>query len=106
MGEELAVLKEISRKLDKLIALWKVSNREVIRKVAEEISRDKIAAKILEITKEEPQTYSNIARRVSVELGVAEITVKLKISKLKGFGFLIARREGRIVYYENPGFLE
>jgi len=106
LGEELAVLKEISRKLDKLIALWKVSNRETIRKAAEEISRDKIAAKILEITKEEPQTYSKIARRVSVELGVAEITVKLKISKLKGLGFLVARREGKVVFYENVGLLE
>ncbi len=106
MGEELAVLKEISQKLDKLIALWKVSNREIIRKVSEDISRDKIAAKILEITREEPQTYSNITRKVSDELGVAEITVKLKISKLKGLGLLVARREGRVVYYENPGFLE
>ena len=106
MGEELAVLKEISQKLDKLIALWKISNREVIKRVTEEILRDKIAAKILEITREEPQTYSNIARKVSDELGVAEITVKLKISKLRELGFLIARREGRVVYYENPGLLE
>ena len=106
MGEELAVLKEISRKLDKLIALWKVSNREIIKKAVEGISRDKIAAKILDITKEEPQTYSNIARKVSDALGVAEITVKLKISKLRELGFLIARREGRVVYYENPGLLE
>lgn len=106
MGEELAVLKEISRKLDKLIALWKVSNRAIIKKAVEGISRDKIAAKILEITKEEPQTYSNIVRKVSDELGVAEITVKLKISKLRELGFLTARREGRVVYYENPGLLE
>jgi len=99
--EELEVLKEISRKLDQLIALWKVSNREVLEKAMNEISRDKIAAKILEITRENPQTYSNIAERVAEELGVAEITVKLKISKLKELGFLTAQRKGRAVYYES-----
>ncbi len=106
MGEELDVLKEISQKLDKLIALWKISNKEVIKRAVEQISRDRIAEKILEITKEAPQTYSNIVRIVSSELGVAEITVKLKISKLRQLGFLVARRNGKSVYYENLGLLE
>lgn len=34
---------------------------------------------------------------------VAEITVKKKISTLREIEFLITRREGREVYYENSG---
>ena len=103
--EELEVLKEMSRKLDLLITLLKLSNMDRLDKFRKEVKGDKVSAKILELT-EEPLTYSDLVRKVAMETEVAEITVKRKISKLKEMGFLMSRRKGREVYYENTGLIE
>ena len=41
-----------------------------------------------------------------METGAAEITVKRKIARLKEMGFLMSRRKGREVYYENTGLMK
>mgnify|MGYP000138418357 FL=1 len=103
--EELELLREMSRKLDLLVTLMKLSNRDVLERFRNEVKKDKVATKILELANE-PITYSDLVRKVSTETGTAEITVKRKISRLKEMGFLMSRREGREVYYENTGLIE
>ena len=103
--EELELLKEMSHKLDLLVTLLKLSNRDVLERFRNEVKKDKVATKILELA-DKPITYSDLVRKVSTETGAAEITVKKKISKLKEMGFLMSRREGRKVYYENTSLIE
>jgi len=106
MGEEVKILEEISHKLDQLISLLKLSNFDALNKVARGIMKDKVTKKILELTADGSLSYSNLAKKVSDELGVAEITVKRKISRLRKIGLLIPKRRGKEVYYENSGLLD
>jgi DNA-binding transcriptional ArsR family regulator len=98
-------LAEISRKLDQLIALLKLGNRKTLEEYKRQLQRDKVYARILEIT-DSPLSYSDIVKKLHEGLGVAEITVKRKIAELKAMGLLIAMRRGREVYYEYSGILD
>jgi len=100
--EEIRILQEISHKLDQLIILLKLSNKNTLDKFKREIKRDRVSARILELA-DGTLTYSDLSKKVAEEMKVAEITVKKKISTLREMGFLITRREGREVYYENSG---
>ena len=99
---EVIILREISHKLDQLIIVLRLSNRDVLNRFKREVQRDPVSARILELA-DGTLTYSDLSKKVSEEMGVAEITVKKKISRLREMGFLITRREGRQVYYENSG---
>ncbi|RLG90231.1 MAG: hypothetical protein DRO36_06460 [Candidatus Hecatellales archaeon] len=102
---EIAILREISHKLNQLIILLKLSNRNVLNQFKREVQRDRVSARILELA-DGTLTYSDLLKKICEEMGVAEITVKKKISKLREMGFLITRREGRHAYYENSGLFE
>ena len=104
---EVTILREISDKLDKLIVLFsykldqlivllKLSNRDILNQLKKEIQGDCVSARILELA-DGTLTYSDLLKK---------ITVKRKISRLREMGFLITRREGRQVYYENSGLFE
>jgi len=103
--DNIRILKEISHKLDQLIVLSKLTNRKALEDYRKEIQRDPVFSRILD-SADGSLTYSNLSKKVSEDLSVADITVKKKISTLKEMGFLITRREGREVYYENSGLLE
>ena len=103
--ESTKVLRDISRKLDHLIILMKLSNQRVLEEFKKKIERDKIVLKILE-NADGSLSYSAMSKKVSEDLGVAEITVKKKISELKEMGILMSVRKGKEVYYENSGLLE
>ena len=105
MSEELETLKEISRKLDQLIILTKLGNLDIIEEHRKRIRGGKVAARILDYS-DGSMSYSEISEKVSTELGVAEITVKKKITDLKETGFLITERRGRKVYYDTSGLFE
>lgn len=105
MANELKVLEEISRKLDQLIILTRLSNREIIAKYKVTVQGDKVFAKILEYS-DGSLSYSELSEKISKELGVAEITVKKKLSSLKEMGFLITERRGNQVYYTTSGLFE
>ena len=105
MKEEQEILKEISHKLDQLIILTKLSSLDVIRKYKIKIRGDKVFAKILDYS-DGSLSYSALCKKVSKELGVAEITVMKKISDLKEMGVLVTERKGRKVYYATSGLLE
>lgn len=103
--EQLKIWREMSHKLDQLIILSKFSNRKLIKEFQKTIRKDRVSARILDYA-DGSLSYSDLSKRVSEELEVAEITVKRKISDLREKGFLISRREGREVYYENSGLFE
>jgi biotin operon repressor len=103
--ENTELLRDISKKLDQLIILMKLSNKATLENVRKKIKRDKVALQILE-SADEFLSYSTISKKVSEALGVAEITVKKKISELKEMGVLIPVRKGREVYYKNSGLID
>lgn len=105
MKKELEILKEISNKLDQLIILTKLNSLDIIEKYKIKIRGDKVFAKILDYS-DGSLSYSKLCEKVSKDLGVAEITVRKKISELKEMGFLITERKGRQVYYASSGLFE
>jgi DNA-binding transcriptional ArsR family regulator len=105
MSSEQKILEEISRKLDQLIILTKLSNLEIIAKYKATVQGDKVFAKILEYSNGS-LSYSELSEKISKELGVAEITVKKKLSSLKEMGFLVSERKGNQVYYTTSGIFE
>lgn len=105
MSNELDTLKEISRKLDQLIILTKLSNREIIGEYRTKIQGDKIFARIL-VYSDGSLSYSDMCKKVSDELSVAEITVKKKVADLKEMGVLVTERRGKQVYYNQSELFE
>lgn len=105
MSEQLDTLKEISRKIDQLIILTKLSNLKIIAEYKTKIRGDKVFRKILD-NSDGSLGYSELCEKISKELGVAEITVMKKVSELKEMGFLVTERRGRKVYYDTSGLFE
>jgi len=103
--ESIAILKEISKKLDQLIILEKISNKSILEGYSKEIKDDQVSYKIL-LYADGSITSSDLTKKISSETGSAEITVKVKLAKLREMGFLIYRKEGREVFYEKSGLFE
>lgn len=99
------LLKEISNKLDQLIILGKLTNKNVLDSYQKEIKDDPIYSKLVEYANGTTSS-SDLANKVAVETDSAEITVKVRMAKLREMGFLTARREGREVFYEKSGLFE
>lgn len=106
MSEDtISLLEEISRKLDSIIALLTLANRAELQKVKEELRKDKIAEAIISKA-DGTVSYSDLSKNVAEELGVAEITVKKKLSDLKSQGIIIGHRRGRGVFYQVSALFE
>ena len=105
MSDEITLLKEISRKLDQLIILTKLNSLPLIDEYKKKVHGDKVFAKILDYSNG-ALSYSDLCEKISKELGVAEITVRRKISELKEMGFLVTERRGRKVHYGTSGLFE
>lgn len=103
--ENTEILKELSHKLDQLIALWKLNNREALEKFEKEMKKDKVYSKILDYA-DGSLSYSQLTKKVVEEVGGAEITVMKKLSTLKDKKVLTTKRKGREVYYENSGLFD
>ncbi len=105
MSIEQEILNNISRKLDTLITLLKISNRTAIQEYRKQIQQDNVLSKILELS-DGSLTYSDLSRKVAESANVAEITVKKKLSELKEAGVLVTVRKGKEAYYERSGVFE
>lgn len=105
MSEQNQLLREILKKLENIELLLKIGNREDLDKYKKEINKDHISKKILELA-DGTLNYSELTKIVAQNEDVAEITVKKKISNLKNNGFLLTKREGNLVYYENSGLFD
>lgn len=105
MTLEKKLLAEILEKLQNIEFLLKIGNREVIDKFQEEIKKDRVSKRILDLA-DGKLSYSDLAKKVAQNADVAEITVKKKISNLKRDGFLLTKREGNAVYYEKSDLFD
>jgi len=106
MSEETEkILKEISNKLDQLIILGKLSNKNILDNYQKEIKDDSLYSKLVEFA-DGTISSSDLAKKVALETGSAEITIKVRIAKLREMGFLTARKEGREVFYEKSELFE
>lgn len=104
VDEEIDLLNNILDKLDLLIALMKINNQNALSELKIKFSRDKITLRILELA-DGSITYSNLANQIHEETGMAEITIKKKMSELRELGLLTTRRDGKETYYDNSGLL-
>ncbi len=98
-NEESHVLKEISQKLDHLIALLKLSNRNTLQTIRKEIEEDKTYTAILVYATGELNA-SDLKEKVEKETGLTSRTIERRVRELIDIGFLVSRRKGREVYYE------
>ena len=103
--ENTKLLKEISHKLDQLIVLFKLRNRDEIERFKKGLKKDKVFLKILSYA-DGSLSYSELTKKVADETGFAEITIKQKLSSLRDAGVLISKRKGRETYYENSGLFD
>ena len=99
------LLKEISRKLDGIFALLKISNMDNLNKFKKEIIKDQVNLKILQLSNG-TRNYSTLAKEIAKELGVSEINVKKKISELTRNGVIIAEKSHKEAYYHITGLLD
>ena len=92
-------LDEISKKMDLIINLIKLTNQTVLNEVRKRIESDDVLALILEYA-DGSRSYSEIIREVASETGKSKITVKLRIRELKELGVLLTKRKGKEAFYE------
>ena len=92
-------LDEISKKMDLIINLIKLTNQTVLNEVRKRIESDDVLALILEYA-DGSRSYSEIIREVASETGKSKITVKLRIRELKELGVLLTKRKGKETFYE------
>lgn len=105
MTLEKKLLAEILEKLQNIELLLKIGNRDIIDKFQNEIKKDRISKRILDLA-DGNLSYSDLSKKVAQDEDVAQITVKKKISNLKSLGFLITKREGSSVYYEKSDLFD
>lgn len=104
LEEENEKLDEISKKMDLLINLIKLTNQSALKEVRKRIKDDEISALIFEHA-DGTKSYGEIIREVSAESGKSQITVKLRIRELKELGVLIAKKKGKEAFYESSGLI-
>ena len=105
MSDEIALLKEISRKLSQLIILFKMTNQEKIDETGKQIKKDKVARAILE-SADGSLSMKSLKEKVVKSTKVSGITVKRRIYELVDKGALIVNRKGKENYYENSGLYD
>lgn len=104
MSEEVT-LKDVVDRLDQLIVLWKLANRSVILKIKEEIMKDSVSRKILDLA-DGSRDYTNLAEEVSKTTGKSDRTAKGRISELSEKGAIRGiKKEGK-VYYQSTGLYD
>ena len=103
--DERDILKEISRKLDRLIALQQIGIRNELSIIKDEIKKDKVSQKILEIA-DGTLSAGELQEKVASSNSVSEVTVKRRISELLDKGLLLQNREGQNIFYINSGIVE
>lgn len=88
-----------------MIVLWKLTNRDIIRKIKEEIMEDPVSRKILEFA-DGTREYTVLAEEVSKATGKSVRTVKARISELSEKGAIRGIRRGGKVYYQPTGLYD
>lgn len=102
MSQEAELLQEISRKLDLLVAVQRLTNQETLERVRRQYEKDEVTQAILRET-QESTTYTDLTEAVARQTGASERTVRRRISDLSSEGLISAIRRGQQVYYQNTG---
>lgn len=102
---ERAILNEISRKLDRLIALQQIGLHKELDLLKREINKDKVSQKILEVA-DGSVSAGDLQKKVADITGMSVVTVKRRISELLDNGLLLHKREGLNIFYINSGIIE
>ena len=98
-------LESIEKKLDLLIALFKIGISEQLNVLKSEVEQDEVSKKVL-VYADDTLSYNQLKYKVAEDLDVHEITVRRRIADLSNRGLIIGRRVGREVYYKNSGLIE
>ena len=104
ISEEIT-LKDVVERLDRLIILLKLFNKEAMQKIKQEIMSDPVKVKILELA-DGTREYTTLAREVAQATGKSERWVKERISQLVDIYAIVKKRVGGKVYYENSGLYD
>jgi len=104
MSKEIT-LKDVVDRLDQLIVLLKLANRDIIRKIKEGIMKDPVSRKILELA-DGTREYTVLAEEVSKATGKSVRTVKARISDLSEKGVIRGVRKKGKVYYQPTGLYD
>jgi len=91
--------KDVVDRLDELITLFKLANYDKIKKGKNEIMKDPVSRKIIELA-DGTREYNVLAEEVAKITGKSERTVKSRISELSDKGAIKGKRAGKKVYYE------
>ena len=105
VSDEIALLKEISRKLSQLIILFKMTNQEKIDEFRKEIKADNVARSILDFA-DGSLSVKSLKDKVVKSAKVSEKTVRNRIYELIYKGALIVNRKGNENFYESSGLYE
>lgn len=105
MTDETDLLKEISRKLGRLLVLTKLSNSKVIAETKEEIKKDPVSRALLDLADGSLSSFQ-IKDKVIEQTKASQSTVERRINELVEKGGLIANKKGHEVYYENSGLYD
>jgi len=98
-------LNEISRKLDGIFSILKISNIDNLYNFKKELTKDPVNVNILKLS-DGTRNYSNLASEIAKELGVSEINVKKKISELTKIGIIAAEKSPKGSFYKTTGVLD
>lgn len=97
-------LKRMNSRLDQILSLLKIANKKALDEARSALQSDRTAAKILELCTQ-PISYMELAKQVATQTGVAEVTVKRRISELRDSGVLSSERQGKEVLYVVSGLI-
>lgn len=99
------MLKEISHKLDQLIALTKMGSQEEIKKLKEKVSRDPVLSEIRKLS-DGTLPSSEFKCEVAKAVNKSESLVEKVINELVADGVIVPVRKGRGIYYVTSGVID
>lgn len=102
---EKELLSEISKKLDRLIALTQIGLGTQLGSLRAGIQQDVVSTKILEYA-DGILPASELQNKVSKEANASERTVKRRLAKLVESGLILSVRDGKSIFYVNSGIIE
>ena len=102
---EQEILYDISKKLDRIIALAQIGLSTQPVSLRTEIKKEKVSMKILEYA-DGVLSASELQKKVSDEADVSERTVKKRLSELVDKGLILSVRDGTSIFYINSGIVE
>jgi predicted HTH transcriptional regulator len=102
--EKEQILQKISDQMDMLVSLSKLAYSDKIDKAKQEIVKDEITAKILELVSED-LTAGELVSAVCAQVKQKERTIRSRLSDLVGKGILEIEKVGAKSFYRSTGLI-